>query len=298
MSVSQIDLNFMGNQGTIATYLISHSNGVAIVDPGPETGLPILTAALNERGLTPRDVTHILVTHIHLDHAGAAGWFAAQGAQVYVHPVGAAHVINPEKLIASAKRLYGDWMEKLWGEMKPVPAANLIEVQDEAEILAGDARIRAIHTPGHAAHHVVYIFDDTIFSGDVGGIRFGPKAYVRLPFVPPETNLGQWRASLKRMRDTGCGKIAPAHFGIYSDAGAHLAAADRFLDEVEAWLEQNMAVIPDVETLGAHYTEFLRAHGLAAGLDEAALAVFDGGNPISFAASGLFRYWHKVRNIM
>ncbi len=298
MTVSQIDLNFMGNHGTIATYLIAHSNGAAIVDPGPETGLPALTSALRERGLTPRDVTHILVTHIHLDHAGAAGWFAAQGARVYVHPVGAAHVMNPEKLIASAKRLYGDWMEKLWGEMKPVPAANLVEIQDGAEVVAGDVHIRAIHTPGHAAHHVVYIFDDTLFSGDVGGIRFGPRAYVRLPFVPPETNLGQWRASLEQMRGTGCGKIAPAHFGIYEDAPLHLANCEHFLNEVEAWMEQNMPGILDVETLTARYTEFLHAHGLAAGLDETERSVYDGGNPVSFAASGLFRYWHKVRNRM
>jgi glyoxylase-like metal-dependent hydrolase (beta-lactamase superfamily II) len=298
MTVSQIDLNFMGKQGTIATYLIPHSNGAAIVDPGPETGLPVLIAALKDRGLTPYDVTHILVTHIHLDHAGAAGWFAAQGAQVCVHPVGVPHIMKPEKLIASAKRLYGEWMEKLWGEMQPVPAANLIEVQDESEIVAGDAYIHAIHTPGHAAHHVSYIFDDVIFSGDVGGVRFLKEPYVRLPFVPPETNLEQWRYSLRRMRDTGCGKIAPAHFGIYHDAGLHLTQADRFLDSVETWLEQNMPAIPDVESLSVRYAEFLRAHGLAAGLDEAALAVYEGGNPVSFAASGLFRYWHKVRNIM
>jgi glyoxylase-like metal-dependent hydrolase (beta-lactamase superfamily II) len=298
MTVSQIDLNFMGKQGTIATYLIPHSNGAAIVDPGPETGLPVLIAALKDRGLTPYDVTHILVTHIHLDHAGAAGWFAAQGAQVCVHPVGVPHIMKPEKLIASAKRLYGEWMEKLWGEMQPVPAANLIEVQDESEIVAGDAHIHAIHTPGHAAHHVSYIFDDVIFSGDMGGTRFQPDLYLRLPFVPPETNLEQWRTSLKRMRGTGCGKIAPAHFGIYADAPAHLLKADEYLDAVEAWLVRNMPTIPDVETLQVRFSEFLLEHGRAGGLDDKMNAIYELGNPAAFAAHGLFRYWHKVRNIM
>jgi glyoxylase-like metal-dependent hydrolase (beta-lactamase superfamily II) len=295
MAIDQIDLNLVGRKRTIATYLLPHSEGVAIVDPGPETCLPVLIDALRQRGFSPRDVSHILLTHIHLDHAGAAGWFAAQGAQVCVHPIGLPHVMNPERLIASATRLYGMWMEKLWGEMKPVPTANLTEVHDGAEIVASDIHIQSIHTPGHAAHHVVYLFEDTIFSGDVGGIRFIKEPYVRLPFVPPETNLEEWRMSLKRMSETGCSKIAPAHFGIYNDAAAHLTQADHFLDAINAWLEHNMPAILDVDTLSLRYSEFLRSHGLEFGLDEAALAVYDGGNPISFAASGLFRYWHKVR---
>jgi glyoxylase-like metal-dependent hydrolase (beta-lactamase superfamily II) len=272
--------------------------GVAIVDPGPETALPALIAALNERGLTPHDVTHILVTHIHLDHSGSAGWFAGQGAQICVHPVGIPHAINPEKLVASAQRLYGDWMEKLWGEIKPVPAANLIEVQDEMEIKAGDAHICAIHTPGHAAHHVSYIFEDVIFSGDVGGTRFQPELYVRLPFVPPETNLEQWRESLRRMCDTGCGRIAPTHFGIFEDAPAHLSYCEQYLNAVEAWLVRNMPTIPDVATLQARFVDFLDEQSRAAGLSEPVRLMFDTGNPAAFAAHGLFRYWHKVRNVI
>ncbi len=295
MTVSTLDLNFLNSKGDIATYLLRHSGGAVLVDPGPETTLPALTAALGARGLTPRDVTHVLLTHIHFDHAGAAGWFAGQGAQVYVHPAGAPHMLNPEKLVASASRLYGEWMDKLWGWMKPVPAANLTEVQDEAEIAAGELRIRALHTPGHAEHHVSYICEDVIFSGDVGGVRFG-KDYVRLPFVPPETHLEKWRASLGRMRAAGCGRIAPTHFGIYADAEAHLALAVHFLEEVEAWLEQNMPGIPDVETVAARYADFVSANSLAPGLDEATLAVYERAAPVSFAASGLFRYWQKVRN--
>ncbi len=298
MTVSTIDLNFFDRKGSIATYLLPHSGGAVLVDPGPETTLPALTAALNARGLTSRDVTHVLLTHIHLDHAGAAGWFAGQGAQVYVHPVGAPHMLNPEKLVASASRLYGEWMDRFWGEMKPVPATHLIEVSDETEIAAGELRIRALHTPGHAEHHISYICKDVIFSGDVGGVRFGKNICVRLPFVPPDTHLEKWRGSLERMKKTGCSQIAPTHFGIYDDADAHLTLAGRFLDEAETWLEQHMPGIPDVETLGARYADFLRAHDQAFGLDEAALEIYDRSDPISFAASGLFRYWQKVRNGM
>jgi glyoxylase-like metal-dependent hydrolase (beta-lactamase superfamily II) len=293
---STIDLNFFDRTGDIAAYLLPHSGGAVLVDPGAESTLPALIAALSAHGLTPRDVTHVLLTHIHLDHAGAAGWFAGQGARVYVHPIGAPHMLNPDKLVASAARLYGEWMEKLWGDMKPVPAANLVEVRDDTEIAAGNLRIQALYTPGHAEHHISYVCDDVIYSGDVGGVRFGSNVYVRLPFVPPETHLEKWRTSLERMKGTRCGHIAPTHFGIYDDAEEHLTLASRFIDEVEVWLEQNMPGIADVETLGVCYAEFLRAHGRDAGLDDAAITVYDGGNPISFAASGLFRYWQKVRN--
>ncbi len=295
MTVSTIDLIFFDRKGEIATYLLPHSGGAVLVDPGPESTLPALTTALSARGLTSRDVTHILLTHIHFDHAGAAGWFAGQGARVYVHPVGAPHMLNPEKLVASASRLYGEMMGKLWGGMKPVPAARLTEVQDEAEIVAGELRIRALHTPGHAEHHVSYVCEDVIFSGDVGGVRFGEN-YVRLPFVPPETHLEKWRASLRRMLATGCTRIAPTHFGIYADATTHLTLAVRYLGDVEAWLEKNMPGIPDVETMNARYADFIGAHSLASGLDEATLAVYESAAPVSFAASGLFRYWQKVRN--
>ncbi len=296
VTIHTIDLNFMGRKGDIATYLIPHSGGVALVDPGPESTLRSLTAALGKFGFAPRDVTHVLLTHIHFDHAGAAGWFAGQGAQVCVHPVGVPHILNPEKLIASASRLYGEKMSELWGDMKPVAAAHLTEVQDEMEIVAGDVRIRALHTPGHAEHHVSYIFQDVIFSGDVGGVRFLKNEFVYLPFVPPETQLEKWRLSLKRMLATGCRRIAPTHFGIYNDAKEHLTRAGNFLVDVEAWLERHMPGIPDVETLEARYTEFLDAYAMVANLDEAAQAVYKDAGPIAFAASGLFRYWHKVRN--
>ncbi len=296
MKVSTIDLNFFERKGEIATYLLPYSGGAVLVDPGPESTLPALITALKSHGLTPQDVTHALLTHIHLDHAGAAGWLARQGAQIFVHPAGAPHMLNPVRLVASASRLYGEWMGKLWGEIKSVPAANLIEAQDEMEIAAGDLRIRALHTPGHAEHHISYTYEDVIFSGDVGGVRFSPNSYVRLPFVPPETHLEKWRASLERMKGTGCGHIAPTHFGVFSGAETHLTMAIRFLEEVEAWMEKNMPGIPNVEELGVSYSGFLRAHDLASGLGEAALAIYDRSDPIGFATSGLFRYWQKIRN--
>jgi glyoxylase-like metal-dependent hydrolase (beta-lactamase superfamily II) len=204
-------------------------------------------------------------------------------------------MLNPEKLIASARRIYGEKMDELWGEFLPVPAANLTEVRDGAEIAIGELKITALHTPGHAEHHVAYVFRDTCFVGDVGGVRMAGPLYVRLPFAPPETHLGKWRDSLERIRETGCVRLAPTHFGIYEDAAVHLTFAGRALDEVEQWLEAVMPDIPDVETLRGRYVAWLHERGQALGLDEEILTAYDFAGPAQMGASGLFRYWHKVR---
>jgi glyoxylase-like metal-dependent hydrolase (beta-lactamase superfamily II) len=294
--VHTIDTNFLDRKGEIATYLIKYRKGAVLIDPGPETTLNAVIDSLIEHHLTPNDVTHVLLTHVHLDHACSAGWFAEKGAIVYVHPAGAPHMLNPERLNASASRLYGVLMDKLWGVMKPVPGSGLVEVEDDGEISIGELCIRTMFTPGHAEHHVAYLYEDVIFSGDVGGVRFIPHTYVRLPFVPPETSLEKWRKSLVRMKTSRCTHIAPTHFGIFNDAQLHFDLALHFLDKVEAWLEENMPLIPDSDLLVLRYKEFLRLNGRASGLDEDAQKLYDIGNPISFAASGLFRYWQKVRN--
>ena len=294
-SIDCIDLHFSYFDSSIAAYVIPHPAGAVLVDPGPASTLGSLQAGLAALGLAASDVTHVLLTHIHLDHAGAAGWFAEQGAQTYVHPAGAAHMQNPGKLIASAGRLYGDQMDELWGPVRPVPAAQLIEVRDGAQIEAGGLRITALHTPGHADHHVAYLFEDACFTGDVAGVRMAGPFYLRLPFVPPETHLGKWRDSLEAIRRTGCRRIAPTHFGIYPDAQDHLSLALRMLDEVEAWLETVMPDTPDVDALHARLVPWMRAQGRALGVDEAALAAYDQAAPAKMAAVGLFRYWHKVK---
>jgi glyoxylase-like metal-dependent hydrolase (beta-lactamase superfamily II) len=294
-SVICLDTNHRGHQGAIAAYLIPYSGGAVLVDTGPGSTRQNLVAALAAHGLTPEQVAHVLLTHIHLDHAGAAGWLARKGAQVYVHPLGAPHLLNPEKLLASARRIYGERTEELWGEFLPVPATSLIEVLDETEIACGELRFTALHTPGHAEHHIAYFLERTCFSGDVGGVRKPGPFYVSLPFVPPETDLGKWRRSLKRIQARGCEHIALTHFGIYADAAAHLAAALNDIDDVEQWLEKVMPGTADVAALNEIYTPWLHGRGKAQGLSEAELDSYDSASAASMGASALFRYWHKVR---
>ena len=290
-----LDAHLSGLENAIANYAIPYSNGIILIDPGPGSTLEYLKSSLANHQLNIEDVTHVLLTHIHLDHAGAAGWFARRGAQIFVHPIGAPHLLNPERLLASARRIYGERTESTWGEFLPVPAANLINVGDGEEIAIDEIRVRALHTPGHADHHIAYLYGDTCFCGDVGGVRKPGLLYVRLPFVPLETNLPKWSESLKKILATGCEFVALTHFGIYRDAQVHLELALNNLEEIEQWLETVMPGIPDADTLQKKYITWLHERGRSLGVDEETLTNYDFSSPAQMGASGLFRYWHKVR---
>ncbi len=294
-SVITLDLNFQGKSRAIASYLIRDGDAVVLVECGPGSCLAGLEAGLRTNGLSLPDVTHVLVTHIHLDHAGAAGRLSRYGAQVYVHPVGAPHLLNPEKLLASAARIYGDRMESLWGEFLPVGRDQLHVVEDAEEIRIGNLRFAALSTPGHAEHHHVYLFEDICFSGDVGGVRIPGYPYLRVPMPPPELHLEKWRASLNRLRQQKFTRIAPTHFGMFDDPEWQLREVEQGLDAAERWLEQVMPADPPVEELRARFTEWMEAQGREQGLDPEVIKSYGLANPLGMSADGLMRYWKKVR---
>jgi len=294
--VVTLDLNFQGMAQAIAVFLIRHADGAVLVECGPGSTVEALTAGLAAHGLLPRDVTHVLLTHIHLDHAGAAGWLASQGARIYVHPVGAPHMLNPEKLLRSAKRIYGDEMQSLWGEFVPVPAASLITLVDGEEIRIGGLRFAAIDTPGHAEHHYAYLLEDLCFTGDIGGIRIPGFPYLRIPMPPPELHFEKWRLSLQRLRALKFSRIAPTHFGVFTDADWHLQALEQVIDATVDWLEKVMQRDPDVNELRRRFLEWTNAEGVRQGLTDDVIKAYDLANPLGMSADGLFRYWHKVRN--
>lgn len=295
VTIHTLDLNFQGKTHAIASYLIRDGDSVALIESGPGSTLPALEAGLTSLGLALSNVTHVLLTHIHLDHAGAAGRLARQGAQVYVHPLGAPHLLNPEKLIASATRIYGERMESLWGEFLPVPQDQLHVVNDAEEIAIGNLRFVALSTPGHAEHHHAYLFEDVCFSGDVGGVRIPGYPYLRVPMPPPELNIEKWRASLNRLRGRKFSRIAPTHFGIYADPEWQLRAVEKGLDAAERWLEQTMPSDPPVEELRASFTKWMEDEGRQQGLDVEVIKSYELANPIGMSADGLQRYWKKVR---
>ena len=294
-AITTLDLNFQGRPLAIASYMIRHSAGVVLVESGPGSTLPAMQAALAAQGFSPRDVTHVLLTHIHLDHAGAAGWFSRQGAQIIVHPVGAPHMLDPERLLASAGRIYGDRMQALWGEFLPVLEDRLRVVEDGEEVVIGALRFRPVNTPGHAQHHHAYIFEDLCFSGDIGGVRIPGLAYLRAPMPPPELHLERWHESIARLRGEKFKRIAPTHFGIYDDPEWHLAELEKALVSADRWLVNTMSSVPPVEEMRASFTEWMRAEGRAHGISEEVDQAYELANPLGMSADGLRRYWLKVR---
>ncbi|MBI2333959.1 MAG: MBL fold metallo-hydrolase [Chloroflexi bacterium] len=291
-----IDLNFQGKTQAIASYLIRHGDAVVLIESGPGSTLSALEAGLAKEGLSPRDVTHVLLTHIHLDHAGAAGWMSQQGAVIYVHPIGAPHMLNPEKLIASATRIYGDRMDTLWGEFLPVAQNQLKVPNDAEEIVIGNLLFLPVNTPGHAEHHYSYIFEDVCFSGDVGGVRIPGFQYLRAPMPPPELHFGRWRESLARLRGMKFSHIAPTHFGMFDDVQWHLNTLDETLAAMEKWLETVMMRAPSIEELREEFTLWMEEESKAKNLSEDVVRAYSLSNPIAMSADGLMRYWKKFRS--
>jgi glyoxylase-like metal-dependent hydrolase (beta-lactamase superfamily II) len=294
-AVLPLDLNFQSYPLAIASYLIKHRGGAVLIESGPGSTLGTLEKVLGENGMTFRDVTHVLLTHIHLDHAGASGRLAQLGATICVHPAGAPHLINPDKLLASAARIYGDQMESLWGEFLPVPEEKLKILQHEEEIKVDGLRFVALHTPGHAEHHNCYLFEDLCFSGDVGGVRIPGYPYLRVPMPPPELHFEKWHATISTLRQSGFKRIAPTHFGIFEDPDWHLSRVEATLRATEKWLESVMPGDPPIEVLREKFAAWLGEEASALQLDEQVMNAYNLANPLGMSADGLQRYWRKYR---
>lgn len=294
-NIVTLDLHFQDRTHVIASYLIRHQDAVVLVESGPGSTLPALEAGLAKEGLSSRDVTHVLLTHIHLDHAGAAGWLSRQGAQIFVHPVGAPHLLNPEKLIASATRIYGDRMGTLWGEFLPVEENQLTVPSDAQEIVIGNLKFVPINTPGHAEHHYAYLFEDICFSGDVGGVRIPGYQYLRAPMPPPELHFAKWRESITRLRALKFRRIAPTHYGIFEDADWQLRELQATLDETEKWLEEVMPTDPPVDELREKFSAWMQVQSREKNISEEVIQAYSLANPLAMTADGLLRYWKKVR---
>ena len=291
--ISVLDLNFRGIPGAIASYLIPHKNGAVLVECGPGSTIPVLQAQLAEHGFTPADITDVLVTHIHLDHAGAAGWFAEQGARIHVHPVGAPHLLNPDKLLSSAARIYGDQMGLLWGEFRPVPQARLVIHEDLEQITINELTFQALETPGHASHHFAYLLDGICFCGDIGGVRMVGAQHIRLPMPPPEYHPLQWCKSLEKLRNYPITHMLPTHFGIFSDVEWHLDAIEHALDDVETWMEEFMPQALPYDELKAEFVKWEAERSMFDQIEAGYQAVYQTANPVEISLFGIQRYWKK-----
>ena len=231
--IHTIDLRFQNTPGLVAAFLIESGKELALIESGPGSTLPVLLEGIRARGFDPAQVKHVFVTHIHLDHAGAAGWWAQQGATVYVHPRGQKHLIDPEKLIASATQIYGDKMKTLWGDLLPAPEDKVIALNDGAVVKIGKTKITALETPGHAKHHHAYALDGACFTGDVAGARLQGCDYISVTAAPPQFDPVSYLDSITRLHDANFEKLYFTHFGEITDVAAHLTRYAQHVTEVD-----------------------------------------------------------------
>jgi len=277
-ALAPIDLRFGGRERVIGVYLLETGDGPALFDCGPSTCVERLREGLRGRGLALTDLRHLLLSHIHLDHAGAAGVLVREhpGLRVHVSEVGAPHLVDPTRLERSARRLYGAEFDALWGELAPVPERNVDVVR--RDVLG----LECFPSPGHARHHVCYVDrDGTLYAGDAAGVRIQPARYVMPPTPPPELDLEAWEASLDEIERRAPDRLALIHFGVVSEPAPHLAELRRRLREWGAIVERGAGEEEFVATVRAEMDEERPAY-------EAAI-------PIRQSYAGLKRYWDKRR---
>ena len=269
-----IDVMHLGRERVIGCWQV----GEALVDPGPASCLPTLLASLEDERPGA-----LLLTHIHLDHAGASGSLVRRwpDLEVYVHARGAPHLADPSRLLQSAERLYGDEMERLWGEVLSVPERNLHVLEGGERVLGG--RFEVAYTPGHASHHVSYLHDGTAFIGDVGGVRITSSSLTIPPTPPPDIDVDAWHRSIERVAAWQPRRLAMTHFGSSEDVSAQLDEVGQRLDD---WAQR--ARQEDLETFVAGIGEEIRR-----GAEPGTPPAYAQAAPPEQMYLGLDRYWRK-----
>jgi glyoxylase-like metal-dependent hydrolase (beta-lactamase superfamily II) len=288
-----LDTQHLGRPGIIAATALETEEGFVLFDTGSESTFENVAGELRKLGVEPRDIRHVFLSHIHFDHAGAAWRFAELGATIHVHPRGAPHLIDPAKLVASATRLYGDEMERLWGKFSAIAPERVHVLEDNDVVRIPPFEIRARATPGHASHHHIYHWGDTVFGGDVAGVRLGsgPPAP---PFVPPELDIEAWRDSLARIRALNPANLYLPHFGLVrDDIPSHLDSLEERIVRWSLWFRDRLRAGEDEAKMAPAFAEFVVRELCAAGATESEVADYEHADPSFMAVSAALRYWRK-----
>lgn len=293
-----VDLQFLGQPEIIATAMLHGPQGVALIDPGPSTTLATLRKALTSKGASVGDVGQILLTHIHLDHAGATGTLVRENPsiEVFVHGLGAPHLSDPAKLLASATRLYGEAdMARLWGEFLPVPPGNLRSLEGDETISASGRQLQVAYTPGHASHHVSY-FDHAsriAFVGDTAGIRRGASNYVMPPTPPPDIDLEMWRESEARILAWNPDTLFLTHFGPFHGPRVQFQQLRENIDQWSRIVKRLLvdSSLTDDQRQESFVEEATRDLRRAVGEKEA--DQYGRAGRLDYSWQGLARYWRR-----
>ena len=287
-----LDLHFQNYDHAIAAFCIEANNGLILIESGPFSTYQNLESALNKKGFTSDDVKHVLLTHIHFDHAGAAWAYAEMGANIYVHPFGASHMLNPEKLVASATMIYGDQMDTLWGEMKEISDQNL-RVVGHLEVLDIDGKtFTSLHTPGHAKHHIAWQHQNLIFTGDVAGVKIDAGPVVP-PCPPPDINIEDWKNSIDLILDRNPKKLVLTHFGEITAVKSHLMELRDILDDWSLWMKSKWEEGLSNEEITPLFMEYTSNQLKEKGVSELGIQQYEAANPSWMSVAGLVRYWKK-----
>jgi len=295
--ISYVDLNFCNTPKAIATGVYGSDPGVVLVDPGPGSCIDTLRALLKAQGIRVADIQALLLTHIHLDHAGAAGLLVEENPKirVFVHEKGAPHVIDPSKLINSANQLWGvDGVARLWGKTLPVPQANLHVLGEHDRITAGGHLFDVRYTPGHASHHVSYFDEQSgiAWAGDTAGLRFTSQVFTLPPTPPPDIDLEAWRESIAKLRAWKPETVFITHFGAYGGVSEHLDHLERSLADVAAMAKRAIDSDASDEAKYEQFKTDVDAY-IRGAVPESEMAPLEHVGPLEFNWRGLVRYWRK-----
>lgn len=293
MDIFPLDLSFQGILNGTAAYLVVGPEGPVLVETGPASTLETLIARLAEHGYRPDDIRHVLVTHVHLDHAGAAGWWARQGARVYVHHAGAPHLVDPSRLLASAQRIYGDAMDTLWGKTLAAPAGQVCALHGGDEVRIRQLTFVALDTPGHARHHHVYRLDDVAFTGDAAGVRLPGSPLVTLPAPPPQFDLLTWKKTIGRLRAEDFSAIYPTHYGRLTNVREHLELVADLIDRSAEFVRVRMKAGLERGTLVKEYAAWIEERARSHAVSERDFVGYETTNPSAMSVDGIMRYWRK-----
>ncbi|MBX7211729.1 MAG: MBL fold metallo-hydrolase [Verrucomicrobiaceae bacterium] len=294
MNIHTIDLRFQGIPGIIASYLIECGDELALIETGPGSCHEALINGIRALGHEPAAIKHVFVTHIHLDHSGAAGWWAQQGAMVYCHANAAKHLIDPARLIESARMVYGAAMDTLWGDILPAPADRVRVLQDNESVTIGTSTVTAWDTPGHARHHHAYVIGDVCFTGDVAGVRLQNSDYISVAAAPPQFDPDEYVKSVQRLCAANFSRLYLTHFGEVRNARDHLAAYEARIGEVAACVKSSFDRGDNGEKTRAFFCEAEHAAATRTGLSEEMWTAYECGNSTAMCADGIRLYWEKL----
>ena len=295
MKIHTLDLHFQGCPGVIASYLIESEGSLALIETGPGSTLPTLLEEIRKCGFDPAAVKKVFVTHIHLDHAGAAGWWAQQGAEIFVHARGAPHLIDPAKLIESAQRIYGDRMDTLWGPMLAAPAERVKVLGDGDKVRIGKAEIIALDTPGHARHHLAFVVGTSCFTGDVAGMRLRGSSYISVTAAPPQFDPVAYSESLARLESLHFSSLYLTHFGEIQDVSKHLASYALRMEQVHEKVADWTAQGRHEEAIRNLFTESEHATAMEDRVSQVDWDRYELANPTSMCADGISLFVKKNR---